>query len=1179
MNRFRLRGNLQRIIYLFSLTILFPNSRLFLKQADLLENKSIKGESVKFLNGNIVFIKGDLTLECQEGQHFEKKGLIKLYNNVNSSQNDQSLTSDTLKFYSKENRLFGIGNTHAWNQDYDLRADSIIVFTEKDSGIATGNVKLIQKGQIITARKIVYKKNPDIDGVSYMAYGDVIIQDSSITSTSGFASYNRLNEKTILKLDPQIKDKERTLSGNQIRLIYLNQNLERIEIPENAQAITISKGYSTLKTDSVIIKKDLLLTNIMEGNQLISTFIDGDIDSIKIEGMAKTLYHVFEDSIFKGSNDMSGDIITINFLKNELKQIKVIGGSKGQYTPDTLSNEINTPVIYSANKIKYLFQNRKSDFYGNAIISHDKTILEAGYVNIDWKTDILIANAQAKNDTMNEPLRPTIKEDRKDPMSGDRMTYNLKTKKGRIIKGNTKADDGYFTGKKIQNETNEIIYIKNSTYTTCDLENFHFHFESNNMKIIQDDIVVARPIVLHISQIPIFAIPFAIFPHKGGQRHSGWIMPSYGDNKNRGQYIQGLGFFWAPSEYWDSKLTMGFGDKQGYTFKINTKYRLRYKFNGSLNFFNRQYLSGTKNIMDIFGDRNTSTTLRWNHKQEMRNNQSLNANVTYSTNGDYNKKYGLSESERMDQKAISNISYSKRWPKSKNSLSLSYYSNLDLLIDEKINPNSKYYVKPTRLGTQLNIKNVTFPKFSFRHGQSHLIPTDSKNKKWYNTITWNYGLNFTNKNRKYFESNQLDTNTFSWTEDSLTKDHNLEQNNGWIHTSSINSPQKILKHISVNPRINLKSAWVSKSYDGVWDDSAKVFQKIENNNFATRTTGSFSINTSTQIYGLIPIPFGPLKTIRHVISPSIGYSWTPDFSEEIFGYDLGYINTRIDDNGNKRFHDRFSGTIAGSTPKSEQKAMTFGFNNIFQAKILKDEEERKIDLLNWRINSGYNFAADSLHFSNIRSSLRSKILGKLNLDLSMTHDLYHYDIGKKRRTENYNKNESGLIFPRLVNARLSTGFRLNGKREEETQGQTEEISDTTSIEEDLISPGLGNSMKSIKNSLKNSQLWSTNISLSYSLSALNPSNKTKTFWVNTNSIINVTNKWKVSYRARFDLIERDLVNHSFSIYRDLHCWELSLNWTPNGLGQGINFKLNVKSPTLKDLKLEKRGGIYSGAGL
>jgi hypothetical protein len=314
------------------------------------------------------------------------------------------------------------------------------------------------------------------------------------------------------------------------------------------------------------------------------------------------------------------------------------------------------------------------------------------------------------------------------------------------------------------------------------------------------------------------------------------------------------------------------------------------------------------------------------------------------------------------------------------------------------------------------------------------------------------------------------------------------------------------------------------------------------------------------------------------MSPTIGYSWTPDFSENFLGKDLRYFRKRFTGDEEKIL-DRFSGTIAGNTPKSEQKSMTFGINNIFQAKILKSKEEKKVDLLNWRINSGYNFAADSLKFSNIRSSVRSKILGKLNVDLGMTHDLYNFDIEKNKRLASWNKNSSGKIVPRLVNARLSTSFKIKSKKWDENELGDNLIQDTTITEENLEEIGLNTVPRNIQNSISNNQLWSTNISLSYSLDALNPDRTSKTFWANSNSIINITNNWKVSYRARFDLMERDLVNHSFSIYRDLHCWELSLNWTPNGIGQGINFKINVKSPTLKDLKLEKKGGVYSGAGI
>ena len=1166
-------------MFFFFLSNLFSDDRLFLKQANMLESKRVKEKNVKEISGDVIFTKGDLTLKCQKGQHIENLGIVILYDEVSSTKEELSFVADTLKFYSVENQLLGIGNSHAWTPEYDLKADSIIIFTKQDSGIASGNVTLIQNGQVLTAEKIVYKSYPDLGEISYTAFGNVVIKDSVVTATSGIARYSGIDQNTYLNKNPKIFDEDRVLIGDEIKLEYHENILRSIYIPSNAIATIQKEGFVKIESDSSKQMEKIFFNDEMEGKELFGSFSEGALDSLAIYGMSKTLYNVFEDSSYKGNNIVSGDTTFIDFSNNKLNSIVVVGGAEGIYLPDPSTNNISFPVKYSADKMKYLFKNKKTDLYGNSIINHDNTSLESGYININWENDILSAYPNSNSDLKKELLLfPIIKEKNKDPMTGSQMTYNLKTKKGRIKKGSTRADDGYYTGKKIQNESSKIIFIENSTYTTCDLDTAHFHFESKNMKIVQNDIVVARPIILHISQIPVLGIPFGIFPHKGGQRHSGWIMPSYGDNKNRGQYIQGLGFYWAPNDYWDSKLTMGFGDKQGYTFKVNTQYNLRYKFNGSLNFFNRQFLSGTKNITDIFGDKKTSTTVRWNHKQIMRNNQSLNANITYSTSGDYNKKYGLTESERMDQKAISNISYSKRWPESKNSISLSYYANQDLLIRDKIDENSKYYINPNRKGTQINSKNQTFPKFSFRHGQSDLFSTTAIDKKWFNTITWNYGLNYSNIKRVYYESVEIDSNMFSWKNEDLVENKINDENNGWIHTSSINAPQKLFRYISINPRLSLKSAWVNKTYDGIWNDSLNVFEKIEKNRFATRTTGSFSLNSSTQIYGLIPIPLGPVKSIRHVMSPTIGYSWTPDFSENFLGKDLRYFRKRFTGDEEKIL-DRFSGTIAGNTPKSEQKSMTFGINNIFQAKILKSKEEKKVDLLNWRINSGYNFAADSLKFSNIRSSVRSKILGKLNVDLGMTHDLYNFDVEKNKRLASWNKNSSGKIVPRLVNARLSTSFKIKSKKWDENELGDNLIQDTTITEENLEEIGLNTVPRNIQNSISNNQLWSTNISLSYSLDALNPDKTSKTFWANSNSIINITNNWKVSYRARFDLMERDLVNHSFSIYRDLHCWELSLNWTPNGIGQGINFKINVKSPTLKDLKLEKKGGVYSGAGI
>ena len=1165
-------------ILLILTTVLLGKNRLRLEKADILESKTIDGKTVQYLSGNVIITKGDLTLTCQEGRNYEREEIANLFHNVTATKETTILTCDTLRFYSREDRILSSGNPHVLDDDYDLVADSIIVFTEQDSGVAIGKVRLQQKGQTIYADRIEYEKKPDQDGVSYTAIGQVAIKDSSRKATCGRARYERTKEITTLELEPEIKENGRILAGEKIILTYKNEILETLHIPKEAHGITPVQGYKNTESDSLVVRDSVQFFDDIESTVLIGYFVEGILESMRLEGMATSLYHIFEDSLYQGRNKTSGDTITISFRDNDLDKLTVIGGSQGIYTPDKAGADMEFPIIYSADEIYYRVPVEKTDLAGQAKIKHDNTDLEAGFVTVDWKTDMLNALPRPKQDTLSESIQPVIKEKGKDPMSGDRMTYNLKTRKGRVVKGATQADEGYYTGHEIRNESKKVIFIQNSTYTTCDLDVPHFHFESTKMKIIQNDVVIARPIILHLAQIPIMGVPLGIFPHKGGTRHSGWIMPSYGESKYRGQYIDGLGFYWAPSDYWDSKFTMSMGDRQGLVFRANNNYRLRYKFSGNLNVRSQQFLIGSNDITDLGSSRKSALNVRWSHSQVLRNNQSFNANVTYSSSGDYNKKYGLTEADRMNQKAISNVSYSKRWSKSKNSLSANLYSNQDLLIDDKVNPVSPFYVNPTRAGTQLNIVNRTMPKISFRHGQSNLIPTTAIDKKWYNNITWNYGLNFTSKDRDYYESeaHNIDDSTivFQWQGndggDPVVLD---EQTQGWVHTTSINAPQKLLKHIAFNPSMSLRSVWVNESYDGIWNDSTDSFTKISKKGFAARTTGSFSLSANTKLYGMFPIPFGPLKVIRHTASPSISFSYTPNFSKPVFGQDLGYIQTHTDTAGNETIFDRFAGTMAGSTPRSESKSMNFSLNNVFQAKMKKGEEEKKVDLLSWRMSSGYNFAAEKFQLANLRTSLRSRIAGKLNLDLSITHDFYQYDPEKGRISE-FNKNASGMLEPRMTSARFSTGFRFSGKHWSETD-DAEEDPDSLSMEEDLADPGLVNPVKSMRNTLSSGQLWSTNVSLSYSYSALNPNQVKKTFWINTSSSFQVTQNWKVSYRARFDMINRDLVSHSFSVYRDLHCWELSLNWTPGGIGQGVNFKINVKSPTLRDLKIEKRGGVYS----
>ena len=1167
--------HLYKYIFLLLLINELTNAqRLKLIKADILESKTIKKESVKLLNGNVEFQKGLINLKCEKGLYKEKKEIAQLYNNVKVSKKNLLLNCDSIIFYAKDNKLESTGDPKIQDDEYSLFTDTLIYFTELDSGVALGNAELFQNNQKITADKIEYKKNPKSNNVSYKATGNVFIEDSVINAFCGKAIYNNDTQKTILDIKPKIIDSVQTLYGEKIIMSYNNKVLKNIYIPKNARANTILLGYKQLDSDSTNLKNKTKFNDIMTSNSLVGFFNNGLLDSLKLSGMATTTYHVFEDSLFKGKNEASGDTIKMNFDDKKLTNIYVKGGSMGEYIPDTISNKLKSPLIYSAEKIDYYVASEETELIGNAKVNHEYTELEAGYMKVNWPRKILNA-LPINQDSIYKSIKPKIIENNRDPMIGNEMIYNLETKRGKIIYGKTTADDGFYKGKEIRNEDNKIVYIQNSIFTTCDLDTPHFHFESNKMKIVQNDVVIARPIILKISQIPIFGIPLAIFPHQGGTRHSGWIMPGYGESKSRGQFIDGLGYYWAPNDYWDSKLTLSFGDRQGAVLNILNQYRLRYKFNGRLFIRNQQFLSESEDIISLKENRNSNFLIRWNHSQILRNNQTFNANTTYSSNGEYNRKYGLDLAQRMDQKATSNATYTKRWPKSKNSISLNFYSNEDLLAKEKTDKNSNYYVKPSREGSQINITNTTFPKFSFRHGQSNLIPSKNDINKWYNNINWNYGFNYTSKDRNYYESTYIDSlEDFDWKRNKNNEIiDTLFIDKGWTHTASINMPSKLFKYITINPRVTLKSSWVYRTFDKKWNEQDSLFQSIEKDGFDTRTTGSFSINANTKIYGAFPIPIGPLKVIRHVASPSIGYSWTPDFSKPLFGQDLGYFEKKMNPiTQEETNHDRFSGTMAGSTPKNERKNINLSLNNIFQAKMMHNEEETKVDLLSWRLSTSYNFAADEFNLSNLRSSIRSKIFGKLNLDLSMTHDFYAYNLDTGQRQMKFNKNENGILSPRLINARLSTGIRLSDKSLKEKNKIS--LEDSTNINTDISGPGINNNPNNF-NSINSRNLWSSNLSISYNINSSNPLNINKTFWINTSTNIQITKSWKLAYRARFDMIEKDLVSQNISLRRDLHCWEFSLNWTPGGLGQGVYVKINVKSPSLKDLKVEKKGGQYS----
>ena len=1164
-------------MYLYRLLVLIPFSlladeKLRLKRADILENVTVNGQPVQYLNGNVIFEKGSMIINCDKAFNIEKIGQSSMIGNVKVVDDNRSLVCDSLHFDSPNNILYGFSNTRIWDDDYELKSDTITYYSNADSGITHGNSELKQNNQTITSHSIFYAKQKEEDAVSYTATGNVLIIEGERKVTCGKAIYKRKDQTTLLTLNPQVTENKQTISGEKIVLLYKEDLIDNIYIPSKAKVKTYVQGIKKRETS----ESDF--TNDLAGNTLKGFFVGGKLDSLQVEGMATTLYHVFEDSIYQGKNIASGDTIVMQFIEENIDKIIVSGGSRGEYTPDTSASSIEGPIKYSSEIIKYNVKQEETDLHGDAKINYTNMNLDAGYVNVNWITNILEAKTKSNIDSSFKEMSPTIIEDGRDPMTGKEMIYNLSSKKGSVSKGRTFAEDGFYTGSQIRNQDKKTIFIDNSTYTTCDLDEPHFHFASDKMKMINDDKVIAKPITFYINNIPIMGLPFGIFPHKAGKRQSGWIMPGYGESSYRGQFVDGLGYYWAPNEFWDSKLTTSLADRQGLTIRLTNNYRKRYAYSGGIHLETKQYFSSSvsaqdRDLLKLADNVKSDYVLRWNHNQIMRNNQTFRVNGQYYSSGDYNKRTGIDIERRLNQQAISNATYSKRWKKTNNSISINLSSKKDLMVDNKIDSNDLYYQIPTTLGSQLTTTTNTLPKISFRHGQSKLFNTNAIDKKWYHNISWNYSANLNNKVQNYYQSveNMINDTTleYIWDDSIRTKTTSLMS-----HNMSINAPQKLFKYISINPSVQFKSDWVDRTY-ALSDSSNSNVQSIEQYGFAARTIfSSFNLNMNTKVYGMFPIKIGKIHSIRHVASPSISYSYAPVYTKELFGKNLGYFQEYTDNNGETAFFDRFSGTPAGSTPRQERQAMTFSLNNIFQAKTIDEGKEKKVELFSWRMNTSYNFANDKFPLANLSSSIRAKFAKKMNLDLSLSHDFYKFNNETGQRINSININENGIPTPRLINARISTGFRFEGNRIGITSEKiTQE--DSTANSDNLDEPNFGNRSFANNRKLSTGKLWSTSLSFSYSMNKANPINVNETFWMSSNTSLQLTRKWRMQYNARYNLLDKDLVNHNFSIYRDLHCWEMSINWTPNGYGSGFYLKINVKSPTLRDLKLEQRGGIFT----
>lgn len=804
---------------------------------------------------------------------------------------------------------------------------------------------------------------------------------------------------------------------------------------------------------------------------------------------------------------------------------------------DTLRSEatLDSTVTYSAERVEFTFDPRLTILTGDARVRYKSMDLTAGRIEIRWDEDLLFAepipemvrarhpaSTAAAIDSITWKGLPKMA-DGPQVITGRRMTYDIKSRRGRVIEGVTEYQDGFYHGRTIKRMNEETYNIRGGFYTTCNADDPHYGFWSHDMKMVVKDKVIARPLVLQFGPVPVAIVPFGVFPGRGG-RHSGILVPTYGESSSQGRYFTGLGYYFAPNDYLDARASLDFYERFGILLRGDGSYARRYLYRGGLSgsYINQQ--------------REGVATRRWdlqvNHGHNLSPSANLNVNAYFVSDKSFLRDVSQNANRRLQKTIRSDATLNKRWPNTPYSATVNLHREEDL--------------------ETANIDQA-LPRLFFSRSQTPIIPPPEGQSKddarWWNLVYYNYGGSGVNT------STTRTTELPDGREIKTTRDRS-----GIRHDLTFTASQKPFGYVALTPSFSYSEAWFDEWLDYVWRPDSTVETK-KHNEFRARRTFSTGAGLSTRLYGLFHPGVAGVEALRHTLSPSVSFSYTPDFSDRKWDYYEVFTDTI----GRKVYYDRFAGSVVGGTPQQEQMALGISVDNLFEYKRRVGDKEVKGELFSLGLSTGHNFTADSMKWGDLGSSLRIKplvsgsgaSLSGLGLDVTARHSFYAQENGIT-----VDRGAPGLL--RLLGFDLTTSLRLQGGAATQRPQQAADTTLATGVTEDRFAA----------KTWKPSPLpWSAGVSLRYGETRPPPPTRPiRNAWAALNVEVKATQNWRINSDLRIDLVNQRIVSTGVSLYRDLHCWEGRFTWNPVGAFSGYYLIISVKSPHLKDVKVEKREG-------
>ena len=813
-------------------------------------------------------------------------------------------------------------------------------------------------------------------------------------------------------------------------------------------------------------------------------------------------------------------------------------------SPDTL----DAPIDYDAvDSFKVDLINKVIHLYGGAYVKYKEIELNAERIDFYFEANEVEAYGIYDSVTKKNIGNPVFN-DAGNIYLAEHFRYNFKTKKGKSRGMVMKESEGFLHGTEVKSIGEDVLYGKKAKYTTCNMEHPHFYIEIDKMKVLKDKIIVGKPANLVIEDVrtPLW-LPFGLFPLIKN-RNSGFIQPQFvfTYSESVGYGIRDLGVFWAINDKFGLTTKADVFTQGNYSIYALLDYKKRYGFSGNLDITYLSRITGERQDPD-FGGPSRSLNFRWNltidPKKLHNSNFSIRANI--ETRG-FNRNLIGEGDTYLNNTLSSSIAYSKNWPGKPFRLNLSANHNQN---------------------TSTHRINLTVPAFTFAVSNIRPFEGLSKtgNRKWYEDIYLNYNVRIDNR------ITGIDSTFF-------TRETVEEIRTGMKHTASIGTQLKLFKYINITPSFNYNEFWypddVIKTFEEVVvneDGDTSFNQVVETRNYGFRTARDFGITTGVgwSLFGTWNFKRTKrVEAFRHVMRPSFSFNYRPDFSEERWGF---YETVQTDTMGNELTYSRFEDGILGGPGRGKSMSLNFGVTNDFEMKVYARKDttkgSKKIKLLNgFRLSASYNFARDSLRFSDIAfSSGSTEIYKGIRLNFRGTMTPYYTNPETNVTVNKWLVKEKGrLVRLKTFNATLSANFRSK-----KSTGNTNSTYVTPRQYEPYYEdPYYGSRYDYVDFSVP----W--NLKFDYNLS-LNKrfSNGMDTVIVTHSSNFNVdfslSPKWQIQGSMRYNWTDMEINSASIRINRDLHCWYMFMEWYPIGR-QFITFGVRVKASQLGFLnRLEK----------